>query len=269
MNYCVIVLLLVSIGQNVAAQTVGETAKGFFAREKLIWTSPMRMDKKQWGWLALAGAGTAGLIAADTKISRSLPNSTGQLDFGRRTSRIGSSYGLLAISGGLFAAGALGKDTKLRRTGLASGESAVHSFVVTYILKLASTRERPFTGSGRGHFFSGFDQAKKGDNSFPSGHSMGAWAVASTISHQCRDKKYVPFLAYGMAGMVSAARVAAERHHVSDVAVGAGLGYLIGKFVSSKYDEMGKTKHGWMMPQLSPGVGMGGRSAVLTARWLL
>ena len=263
------VLLLSSVGQRLTAQTVGEKAKGFFAREKAIWTSPARMDKKQWGWLALAGAGTAGLIAVDTKIAKGLPNSTGQLDFGRRFSRVGGSYGLLAISGGMFAVGAMGKDTKLRRAGLASGEAAVHSFVVTYVLKLATTRERPFEGSGKGHFFSGFDQVKKGDNSFVSGHSMGSWAVASTISHQYRDKKYVPWLAYGLASTVSVARVAAERHHVSDVVVGAGLGYLLGKFVSSKYDEMGKPKHGWLMPQVSPGVGVSGRSAVLTARWLL
>lgn len=269
MKYFFIILLLSSMGQQISAQTARETAKGFFAREKVIWTSPLRLEKKQFGWLLLAGAGTAGLIAIDTKIAKGLPNSTGQLDFGRRFSRVGGSYGLLAISGGMFAVGATGKDMKLRRAGLASSEAAVHSFVVTYVLKLATTRERPFEGSGRGHFFSGFDQVKKGDNSFVSGHSMGSWAVAATISHQYRDKKYVPWLAYGMAGMVGAARVAAERHHVSDVLVGAGFGYLIGKFVSSKYDEMEKPKHGWLMPQVSPGVSVGGRSAVLTARWEL
>ena len=265
MNFFAISLLLCSIGLKLPAQTAGETARGFFAREKAIWTSPLRMDKKQVGWLLLAGAGTAGLIAVDREIAEGLPRSKGQLDFGRRFSRVGGSYGLLAISGGIFAAGAIGKDTKLRRVGLASGEAAVHAFVVTYALKLAGTRERPFLGSGKGNFFSGWDQVKKGDNSFPSGHSMGAWAVASTISHQYRDKKYVPWLAYGMAGAVSFARVAAERHYVSDVVVGAGLGYLIGKFVSGEY----KAKHGWLIPQVSPGVSVGGRSAVLTARWLL
>lgn len=223
------------------------------------------MEKQRASWLVLAGLGTAGLIAVDTKIAKGMPRSTGQLDWGRRISRVGGSYGLLAISGGMFAAGAMGEDTKLRRAGLASGEAAVHSFAVTYVLKLAATRERPFGGSGRGHFLSGFDQVKKGNNSFPSGHSMGAWALASTISHQYGEKKYVPWLAYGMAGAVSVARVAAERHYVSDVVMGAGLGYLIGKFVSSKYE----TKHGWLTPQVSPGVSVGGRSAVLTVRWLL
>ncbi len=263
MKFFVIVMLLSSMGRGMRAQTVGETAQGFFAREKLIWTSPMRMDRKQWGWLALAGAGTAGLISVDKKIARGLPNSAGQVDFGRRFSRIGGSYGLLGISGGLFVAGAIGRDTKLRQVGLASGEAAVHSFVVTFALKMAATRERPFLGSGRGQFLSGFGHVKKGDNSFPSGHSMGAWAVASTIHHQYRDKKYVPWLVYGLAGGVSAARVAAERHYVSDVVVGAGLGYLIGRFVSSQYG----SKHGWMVPQVNPGVSVGGRSAVLTARW--
>jgi hypothetical protein len=264
-NFWVIALLLSSFALQLPAQTAGETAMGFFSREKAIWTSPLRMDRKQVGWLLLAGAGTAGLIAVDREIAEGLPRSKGQLDFGRRFSRVGGSYGLLAISGGVFAAGAIRKDTKLRRVGLASGEAAVHAFVVTYVLKLAGTRERPFLGSGKGNFFSGWDQVKKGDNSFPSGHSMGAWAVASTISHQYRDKKYVPWLAYGVAGAMSFSRMAAERHYVSDVVVGAGLGYLIGRFVSGEY----KTRHGWLVPQVSPGVSVGGRSAVLTARWEL
>ena len=57
---------------------------------------------------------------------------------------------MLAISGGMFAVGSMGKDMKLRRAGLASGEAALHSFVETYLLKLATNRERPFEASKRG-----------------------------------------------------------------------------------------------------------------------
>jgi membrane-associated phospholipid phosphatase len=213
------------------AQSVG----GFFAREKVIWTSPLHMDKKQWGWVALAGAGTAGLIVADTRISRGLPNSSGQLDWGRRLSRFGGSYGALGISAGILAVGAARSDSKLKQAGWMAGESAVHAFAVTYLLKMATTRERPRTGSGRGHFFSGFEEVATGNNSFPSGHSMGSWAVASAVAHHYKGKKYVPWVMYGLATLMSASRVAAQRHYVSDVAVGAGMGFLIGRMVERRY----------------------------------
>lgn len=104
-------------------------------------------------------------MADDVKWSSGLPQNGSFQHFGRSASHIGTSYGLLALSGGIFAADRLRGDSHLQQTGLAAGEAALHSFVLTFGLKMAATRERPNTGSGQEEFFSGFSQVRKGENS--------------------------------------------------------------------------------------------------------
>jgi hypothetical protein len=226
------VLLLTTFAAS--GQSAGTLAKGFFQREKAIWTSPFRMDGKKAATLALGAAAISAVVLADVKISRQLPRNGDFQDWGVKASRLGGAYGLIGITGGILATGALRGDSKLRNTGVDAAEAFAHAALVTYGLKFLAARERPNFGSGRGHFFSGHDQAARGDNSFPSGHSMGVWAVATVISKRYGNHKIVPWLAYSFAGMVSVARVAAQRHFVSDVVVGAAAGYGIGSLVTAR-----------------------------------
>lgn len=225
--------VLILLAVSACAQSAGTLAKGFFLREKAIWTSPFRMDGKKAATLAVGAAAISAVVLADVKISRQLPRNGNFQDWGVKTSRVGGAYGLIGITGSILAAGALRGDSKLRNTGVDAAEAFAHAALVTYGLKLLAARERPNLGSGRGHFFSGYDQAARGDNSFPSGHSMGAWAVATVISKRYRDHKAVPWIAYSVAGLVSVARVAAQRHFAADVLVGAAAGYGIGTLVTS------------------------------------
>jgi membrane-associated phospholipid phosphatase len=51
------------------------------------------------------------------------------------------------------------------------------------------------------------------------------------VAHEYSDHRWVEIAAYGTAAAVSAARVAAQRHYLSDVLVGGALGYAIGRYV--------------------------------------
>lgn len=247
------VLLLASLTPNLLLAEEKAPFQNFPKEQFQIWTSPFRLERKQVPWLVAFGVGAAALIAADKHISNGLPNSNSQILWGTRISRVGSSYGILGLGAGMFAVGAIGHDSRLKRTGIASMESLGHSLVLTYGLKLLTSRERPGTGSGQGHFWSGYGDAFGGNKSFPSGHSMESWAIASVVAHEYRDKRYVPWIAYGLASMVSASRVAAQRHYASDVAVGAAAGYLIGKFVQGRYAAQSSgSKHGWLRPAIQP-----------------
>lgn len=66
-----------------------------------------------------------------------------------------------------------------------------------------------------------------GYNSFPSGHTAQAFAAATFLSEEYKSKfKWVPYLAYGIATSVGVLRMANNKHYLSDVLVGAGLGIL-------------------------------------------
>ena len=66
-----------------------------------------------------------------------------------------------------------------------------------------------------------------GYNSFPSGHTAQAFAAATFLSKEYKTRfKWIPYLAYGIATSVGVLRMANNKHYISDVLVGAGLGTL-------------------------------------------
>jgi membrane-associated phospholipid phosphatase len=74
------------------------------------------------------------------------------------------------------------------------------------------------------------------NNSFPSGHTAQAFVAASFMSEELGHKyKWVPYLAYSLATSVGTLRVMNNKHYVSDVLVGAGVGILATKLVYSTH----------------------------------
>lgn len=64
-------------------------------------------------------------------------------------------------------------------------------------------------------------------NSFPSGHTAQAFAAATFLSEEYKDRyQWMPYVSYTIASSVGLLRVANNRHYISDVLVGAGIGYL-------------------------------------------
>ncbi|MEO6684359.1 MAG: phosphatase PAP2 family protein [Dyadobacter sp.] len=63
--------------------------------------------------------------------------------------------------------------------------------------------------------------------SFPSGHTTQAFAAATFLSEEYKDRyKWMPYASYTVASSVGLLRVANNRHYISDVLVGAGIGFL-------------------------------------------
>ena len=115
------------------------------------------------------------------------------------------------IAYGLDALGYKSKTDLLNRTAiLLKGELAMTASVFT--LKSVTHQLRP---------------DKSGYNSFPSGHTAQAFAAATFLSEEYKGRfHWMPYAAYGLAGSVGVMRLVNNKHYISDVLFGAGLGYL-------------------------------------------
>jgi len=80
-------------------------------------------------------------------------------------------------------------------------------------------------------------------NSFPSGHTAMAFANAEFLYQEYRyQSRWLALSGYVAAGFVGAFRVINDRHWVTDVAAGAGIGILSTKFAYCIYGHFSKSK---------------------------
>jgi len=100
-------------------------------------------------------------------------------------------------AGGLYFLGLAKNNDHLVETGRLGEEAMVNSFLVVEALKLATNRERPNEGNGRGGFWPHGTRSYETDGSFPSGHAAATFALARGpclgISEQASADSCVPF----------------------------------------------------------------------------
>lgn len=196
------------------------------------------------------------LVATDHKTGELLPNTTDQEIWSGRVSQFGAWYSLAGISGATYLVGQLGGDAHARETGLLGLEALGHTQIVVFAFKQFTNRERPLDGMG--DFWGG-------GTSFPSGHAASSFALATVFAYEYRDHLAVPITAYALAGAVSASRLSARRHWVSDIAVGGSIGFLIGRFTYKRNHDSGLPGSPVIRSErLIPQVGVSGSSVVLS-----
>lgn len=217
--------------------------------QKEIWTSPLHMHRRDAKWWIGFGAATAALVATDSHTSTVFENSKGQITWGNGVSRIGASYTLIPLVAGFYGFGVLRDEEKARETGVLGGEALLDGLIVMGVLKPIAGRTRPNAGADSGHFFDG-------GTSFPSGHSIESWAVASVVAHEYgHEHVWVPIVAYGLATTVSSARFAAQQHFASDLVAGGAIGWFLGRYVYQTHAEHAQHPHGLrplIVPQFEP-----------------
>jgi len=225
--------------------------------QEQIFTSPFRMNRHNAPWWLLSAATTAGLIAADRHIADSFENSKGQVRWGGRISNIGASYTLIPIVAGSYAYGVWRDDAKAREIGVLGTETLLDGLIVAGILKEVTRRNRP-DEKDPGKFWGG-------GTSFPSGHAIQVWSIASLLAHEYKNKPIIAVTAYSLAGIVSAARVAAQKHFASDVVAGGTMGWFIGRYVYQTHMSHLAHKHSFLVPIVVPQVQPSMRSYGVTA----
>lgn len=201
-----------------------EFFKNVLRDQRAIWTSPFDLKGEDARWLVPLGVGTGALIATDRETGDEMLESHHLDNASRIVSYAGSIYGVAAEAGGFYLIGRATHDYRARETGILSAEAALDSGIVVTVLKEVTQRARPTAGVDRSKFF-------VGGTSFPSGHSIQAWSIATVVANEYHDHLAVEIAAYGVASAVSVARFTGHYHYLSDVLVGSAMGYGIGRYV--------------------------------------
>ena len=173
-----------------------------------------------------------------------------------RLTRLANGTTIAAILGITYLSSRRAHDDRLSEATSLASEALLDAGIWIEVLKLATARVRPYQ-TDAGSFFHYRSQQ---NGSFPSGHAMGAFSVAAVFAESYRDKKWVPWLSYGLATLVGASRLALGRHFPGDVIVGAVLGASIGRGVVARGTEETPRNRGVFVPVVGPegrGVGVG------------
>jgi membrane-associated phospholipid phosphatase len=243
-----LLLLLAAVAPAVAQQTTAPVTPPDFDRpvswklmvpnlasdQKKIWTSPSQLRKRKYLIPTLAVLGAAAtLVALDSRTAPTFRDTTDFNGFNKAFSGNNTAYGTIAVPAVMYATSFAIRDTKMRNTALLAAEAVGGSEILATVLKEAANRRRPSGVPANGNYWdTWFENGKLLSNNggFPSGHTIAAFSVATVVARRYRNHKWVPYVAYGLAGAVGFSRVSLNAHFVSDVFAGAALGYSISRF---------------------------------------
>lgn len=226
--------------QNNSPFTTGEfkiknSVHSFLNEEKSIWTSPIKIKKKDWNSILPTAAGLGIAYTIDQSVRRELTYFNNHLttinSLNKNITYLGDGAVNVGISSLFLLNGLLFKNHKSFETGYLSTKAIVHAGIVVFVLKTIAGRERPFYTDHQGRFHI-FRKLEEGSayHSFPSGHTITVFSMATVIAKEYSDKKWVGITSYGLASLVGLSRIGLDKHWASDVFIGSVLGYAIGNF---------------------------------------
>lgn len=222
-----VILLATTIAVNAQAQVQDTIAK----------KTPLLVGKDA----LLLGAFTIGTLAVaplDIRVAKRLQEPGAQENRALRRAATGlrvlASPGSLLAGAGLYGIGRADGQRRLQALGLHSVESMLIADVIGGTIKLVAGRARPYVNIENPadfQLFRGF--SGHAYQSFPSGHTINAFAFASTVTRETQfwwphSAWYVGTVMYGGAALMGASRIYNNQHWASDVIGGAAIGTLVG-----------------------------------------
>ncbi len=203
--------------------------------QERIWSFPARLVQGHSLIPTAAVLGTtAGLVALDPTEAAFFRRTQSFQGFNKVFTGNATVVGTIMAPVSLYLVGVTRKDSKMQRTALLAGEAIADVEVVTTVLKDATKRVRPAGFSTHGNLYDSWFESSgsflRGNGSFPSGHTIAAFSVATVIARRYGNHRWVPYAAYGIAALVGFSRLSLSAHFMSDVFMGGALGYSISRF---------------------------------------
>lgn len=211
--------------------------------QKRLYLAPFKTHNLKWDALVLVGTGA--FLAADRHIENNIPHS--HFTLYQTTSDIAIA-GLAGSLGSIYIYGFKTEDRHARETGEIELETLVNTFLIYTPMQLILGRQRPDEGNGHGDFF----KHHAVNTSFPGGHAMFTWAMASVLADEY-PKPWARVLSYGAAFAVTSTRFMARDHWSSDMFIGSALGIAIAEYTfharcSPEFESQCKHHQWWWKP---------------------
>ena len=176
---------------------------------------------------------TAALIAADQSDTPHFRRTTTFQSFNQEFSGHNTDLAIVLAPTSLYAIGLVRKDSYEQKTALLAGEAVADSLILATVLKMSTLRLRPSDIPPQGDFSDSFWLRRNAisSGSFPSGHTIAAFSVATILAERYSKRRWVSWAAYGAATAIGFSRITLQAHFPSDVFLGGALGYSVSRFV--------------------------------------
>jgi membrane-associated phospholipid phosphatase len=168
--------------------------------------------------------------------ARSAVRATGaqESSVGEALQDVGDTWGdpvAISLAYAMWGGGYVTRRPTIAASGLRAVEAIAVSGTVTQLLKWGAGRARPFVSTnGRNDWQLGRGARERGHyESFPSGHATASFAFAAAVTGEValrrpEHARWVGISTYGLATASAYARMHGDKHWLSDVTVGAGIG---------------------------------------------
>jgi membrane-associated phospholipid phosphatase len=207
----------------------------FLHDQKDMWLFPLELGKGHYWLPALViTGGSAVFLATDAQLMPHFRQTTDFHGFNRVFSTTVTGATIAVVPAVFYGVSLLRHDSYDQGSALFAGEAVADDTILMVVIKAIARRQRPtelpVAGPYSDTFFHSNGSVFGKGTSFPSGHAMMAFSVATVFARRYREHRWVPYLAYAAASAISFARVTTGSHFPSDVFVGSALGFVIARY---------------------------------------
>lgn len=201
--------------------------------QKQVWLFPARVAHGKH-WIPTVGLvlATAGLVALDPHDDPYFRRTQSFSGFNQTLTSRNTIVGMALVPLSTYALGLAQRNSYNQETAVLAAEGVLDAEIPALVMKDITHRLRPRDIPPNGDFSNTWFKRNSepfylGSGGFPSGHTIAAFSIATVFAERYRRHRWVPWVSYGLAGLVGFSRITLQAHFPSDVFAGAVLGYTI------------------------------------------
>lgn len=228
-----LIIFLLSINFSFSQEPDKEYFSSFYRDNKTLLGAPARWEISDF-WKAGLFAGTVYFLTTqDGEINNFFQSyrSAATNNISELVRPLGNGLVVIGMESTWYAISRMKKDGRSQHIALVAVKTTTLTAVYGFAIKHLTHRSRPFQNHNYKEWEGPFGNTDY--TSFPSGHSLFSFGLATIISEQYHNR-WVSAGAYTLATIISLSRIHDEKHWMSDVVTGAILGTVIARTIYNK-----------------------------------